>query len=159
MKHKVIAYSSCQQAGRRQLLLFTHRDYPEAGVQVPAGTVEPGEPIEAALFREVREESGLTELRLVDKLAERYLPEFDENWHVFHLTAADGLPDSWDWLTNDYSDEDARERDERLVFSFYWADLDSRIELEKPEQGWWLDQVTNGLLEPSKHNYRNPDLG
>ncbi|HLE30393.1 MAG TPA: NUDIX domain-containing protein, partial [Anaerolineales bacterium] len=60
MKHKVLAYITRRRNGRTQLLVFTHRDFPEAGVQVPAGTVEPDEPVEAALFREVHEESGLT---------------------------------------------------------------------------------------------------
>ena len=155
----MVAYITRQQDGRRQLLVFTHRHYPEAGVQVPAGTVEWSEPVEVALLREVREESGLSGLRVVGKLDEQYLPEFDETWHVFHLSAPDGLPDSWDWLTNDYHDEAARERDERLVFSFYWADLDSTVELEKPEQGWWLNLVADGSPEPSKHNYRKSDLG
>ena len=70
MKHKVLAYITRERDGRRELLTFTHRDHPEAGVQVPAGTVEPGQAIEAALFREIREESGLTNLQLVHKLLE-----------------------------------------------------------------------------------------
>jgi 8-oxo-dGTP pyrophosphatase MutT (NUDIX family) len=44
-----------------QLLVFTHNDEPleETGVQVPAGTVRPGEDPAAAAVREVREETGL----------------------------------------------------------------------------------------------------
>jgi len=159
VKHKVVAYVTRQQDGRQRLLVFTHRDYPEAGVQVPAGTVEPGEAVEAALVREIREETGLTELHLKGKLAERYLPEFDETWHVFHLIAPDSLPDTWDWLTNDHADEGARERDERLVFSFLWADLSDGVNLEKPEQGWWLNQVADRMPKTSVHNYRKPELG
>jgi NADH pyrophosphatase NudC (nudix superfamily) len=59
MKNKVLAYITRHQNGLKQLLVFEHRDFPEAGVQVPPGTVEPGEPVESALFREVYEESGL----------------------------------------------------------------------------------------------------
>ena len=40
-------------------MVFTHRDIPEAGVQVPAGTVEEGETLDAAVLREVHEETGL----------------------------------------------------------------------------------------------------
>lgn len=42
---KVYSYITHQDL----LLLFVHVDFPEAGIQVPGGTVEPGEtPIDAA---------------------------------------------------------------------------------------------------------------
>ena len=53
---KVVAYITRGD----ELLVFTHRDSPEAGVQVPAGTVEEGETLDAAVLREVHEETGLT---------------------------------------------------------------------------------------------------
>jgi 8-oxo-dGTP pyrophosphatase MutT (NUDIX family) len=49
----------------RELLVFRH---PTAGVQLPAGTVEAGETPEAAVLREVREEAGLVETRIVRRL-------------------------------------------------------------------------------------------
>jgi 8-oxo-dGTP pyrophosphatase MutT (NUDIX family) len=41
-----------------ELLVFEHTDVP-AGVQVPAGTVEPGEDVRAAALRELVEETGI----------------------------------------------------------------------------------------------------
>ena len=41
---------------------FKHRDIHEAGIQVPGGTVDEGETLEAAILREVQEESGLRHL-------------------------------------------------------------------------------------------------
>ncbi len=42
-----------------ELLVFDHRDHPEAGTQVPAGGIDPGESPEVAARREVFEETGL----------------------------------------------------------------------------------------------------
>jgi 8-oxo-dGTP pyrophosphatase MutT (NUDIX family) len=41
------------------LLVFDHRDFPEAGTQVPAGTVEETEDPAVAVVREVLEECGV----------------------------------------------------------------------------------------------------
>jgi NADH pyrophosphatase NudC (nudix superfamily) len=83
MKHKVMAYVVRQSADGRQLLVFEQDRDAEAGVQVPAGTVEDGEPIEAALWRELMEESGLQvpQVALVGKLAgnqHRWLAQISE---------------------------------------------------------------------------------
>ena len=40
---KVLAYVTRLRNGDVELLVFDHRDAPEAGIQVPAGTIEPGE--------------------------------------------------------------------------------------------------------------------
>lgn len=53
---KVVAYAT--SGGR--LLVFTHPRHPEAGLQVPAGTLEAGESPYAGVLRELREETGLT---------------------------------------------------------------------------------------------------
>lgn len=52
---KVVAYATF----RNRLLVFTHPKHPEAGLQVPAGTIEPDESPYAAVLRELREETGL----------------------------------------------------------------------------------------------------
>jgi len=54
---KVTAFVTREWEGERQLLLFEH---PNAGVQIPAGTVEAGESPEQAVLREAAEETGLT---------------------------------------------------------------------------------------------------
>ncbi len=43
----------------RGLLVFEEPDFPEVGVQVPGGTVEPDEGVLAAARRELHEETGL----------------------------------------------------------------------------------------------------
>ena len=53
-----------------QLLVFSHPDFPEAGIQVPAGTIEEGETAEAAVMREAFEETGLANLKRIRMLGE-----------------------------------------------------------------------------------------
>ena len=88
---KVVAYVVHDE----RLLVFTHDDVPIeiAGVQVPAGTIEPGESPEVAVVREVLEESGM-HARVVRSLGvERYdvwptKPEIHER-HFFQLELID----------------------------------------------------------------------
>jgi 8-oxo-dGTP pyrophosphatase MutT (NUDIX family) len=60
--HKVTCLITRTSSLGSELLLFKH---PNAGIQIPAGTVEPGEEIEPAARREAYEETGLDALVLV----------------------------------------------------------------------------------------------
>src|SRR5690606_38588203 len=87
-KQKVLCY--IVRDGR--LLVFRHLDehWDESGLQVPAGGIAPGESPDAAALREAREETGLSEFRLIRKVGETtydmapYRPELQHR-HVFHL--------------------------------------------------------------------------
>ncbi|MCW4464255.1 NUDIX domain-containing protein [Glutamicibacter sp. MNS18] len=89
---KVVGY--VVRGGR--LLVFTHDGVPleVAGVQVPAGSIEPGEQPVAAVVREVREETGV-DAQVVRVLGvERYdvwpaKPELHER-HFFQLAPLGG---------------------------------------------------------------------
>lgn len=59
---KVTAFVTRDSENGRELLVFRH---PNAGVQLPAGTIEPGESAESAVLREVQEETGLTSVEIV----------------------------------------------------------------------------------------------
>lgn len=71
---KVTAFVTRPSEKGDELLLFQH---PNAGVQIPAGTVEEGETTEAAVLREAAEETGLAPLTIQRALgcAEQRLPE------------------------------------------------------------------------------------
>lgn len=62
---KVTAFVTRSAKQGQELLVFEH---PSAGIQLPAGTVEPGEPIESAALREVEEETGLSLCRVAARL-------------------------------------------------------------------------------------------
>src|SRR4051812_13906238 len=68
---KVIAFVTRGPSDARELLVFRH---PSGGLQLPAGTVEEGEPLVDAVLREVREETGLTDLAILAYLGEHGSP-------------------------------------------------------------------------------------
>ena len=123
---KVVAYVTRRSPdGRTELLVFEHRDYPDSGVQVPAGTVEEGESLENALAREVLEETGRDDFRPLLLIAhyEWVHPRTCNihERHVFHLEAPPNVPDEWEWLETSggtVSDEDG------YVFLYRWVPLD-----------------------------------
>jgi 8-oxo-dGTP pyrophosphatase MutT (NUDIX family) len=97
----------------RELLVFEHRDHPEARTQVPAGGVDGGEDIVAAVAREVAEETGVT---LVSK--PRLLGTHDHldglgrpaTSHFFRMDAPPDVPDRWEHVVT------GRGEDADLVF-------------------------------------------
>ena len=116
---KVMAYITRD----KDLLVFKHRDHPEAGIQVPAGTVDPGEAIEVALLREIKEESGLEFTQPGRALGK--FEWFSEFWqesqlrYVFHLKAPGDTPQKWSHTVTG----DAGARDLNLVFEYYWLPI------------------------------------
>ena len=119
IRHRAYAYIT----NGRRLLLFTHPESPGAGVQVPAGTIEPGESPKHAVMREAREETGLAGLKYVRLLAQDTrdmrdygLDELQYRW-FFHL-ALEGRPkQSW------RHGEVAQDGSVLIPFDFFWADL------------------------------------
>lgn len=77
---KVAALITHGTGASRRLLVFEH---PSGGIQVPAGSVEPGEDPAAAVLREVHEESGLTTAQIVRALG---------SW--IHVLAGDSITPS-----------------------------------------------------------------
>jgi 8-oxo-dGTP diphosphatase len=142
---KVLAYVTREREGRRELLVFAHRDFPGAGLQVPAGTVKEGEEIEAALLREVTEETGLVEWRVARKLGVYdYWNDGAGRWderHVFHLTTREDAPDHWEWVETGGGEVAELEG---YVFQFRWVVLDEKVELAG-SQGDYLDALRSAM--------------
>jgi ADP-ribose pyrophosphatase YjhB (NUDIX family) len=95
LRERVVVYVERHDA----LLVFDHRDDPEAGTQVPAGGVQAGEGLATAAIREVREETGVdleaepTLLGSHEHLDGRGQPAIG---HFFRVGGPDGLPDAWE---------------------------------------------------------------
>ncbi len=137
-RQRVVAYITREGKNGRELLVFEHRDFPEAGVQVPAGRLDPGEELGAALLREIEEEAGLTNLRIV-----RELPDFESHYesrydnHGFHLVSDAGLPDEWDHVVQGDGD------DAGLIFRYRWEPVDPDLHLFERRH-----PLLSRLLEP-----------
>ncbi|MFD6347370.1 NUDIX domain-containing protein [Streptomyces roseolus] len=109
-----------------RLLVHRHTDFPweEVGVQVPAGSIRAGETPEAAALREVREETGLQDFKIVRKLG---VAEYDmtpyrrevQVRHVFHLELTEPAPERWP------SQEDHDGHGEPTRFECFWIPLET----------------------------------
>lgn len=140
-KRKVMAYIT---HGNR-LLVFRQPDHPEAGIQVPGGSVHDDEPLDAAVLREAFEETGLDGLTLV-----RFLGESRHDWsphgrqevhqrHYYHLTLAGNVPETWQHVERDPSEGDY----DSVLFEFSWAELPDGV----PPLIAWMDEKLPELLQ------------
>jgi 8-oxo-dGTP pyrophosphatase MutT (NUDIX family) len=124
IKQKVYAYILAEMEGQKRLLVFEYVHRPEAGIQVPGGSVEPGEHISAAVMREAQEETGLTHLHLIKKLgvARRDLAEFGltevQERHYFLLECTDYPGDTW--IAYEETPSDGSQGP--IPFRFFWVD-------------------------------------
>jgi 8-oxo-dGTP diphosphatase len=118
---RVLAYVTRERGGRRELLVFDHRDYPDAGTQVPAGRLEPDEDLQAGLLRELEEEAGLADARIVRKFATFGPGELPHGRsytnHAYELESP-GARDEWEHTVLGDGD------DAGLVFCYRWIPLD-----------------------------------
>ena len=118
MTRKAYAYVTREESSATAVLAFRHRDYPRAGIQVLRGTVDNGEDPAATVVREVGEECGLCDARLIGLLARDMEAQPDDpnkNWErsFFHLVAPEA-PDEWEHTVTGAGDDNG------LVFSFFW---------------------------------------
>lgn len=137
-KHVAKALSYITRDGR--LLVFRQPDFPSAGIQVPGGSVEVGEALEAAALREAREETGLVELVVQSYLGtaayELKVDVGDPHLrHFFHLVYSGPMRERWEHteLTPSTGARPVR-------FELWWEPLSS-VEL-----AWDMD----AFLEPLK---------
>lgn len=124
---KVVAYITKDN----DLLVFLHLDFPEAGIQVPSGTVKDGETPIQATFREVFEETGLKNVEYVSYLGNELFDtsmigkdEFHHR-HYFHLRCTGDAQASWIHSEDDPSNEPGKS----IFFSFYWTSLENAPKL------------------------------
>jgi len=121
VKLKVMAYIT---HGSR-LLVFRQPEFPEAGIQVPGGSVSPDEPLDAAVLREAHEETGLSGLQIEAFLGD-VIHDFSprsryeiHHRHYYHLTTSGEVAERWNCYENDPSEGDHTS----ILFDLFWVDL------------------------------------
>ncbi|WP_329251099.1 NUDIX domain-containing protein [Actinoallomurus sp. NBC_01490] len=121
-----------------ELLVFDHVGLPQAGTQVPAGGVRPGEELEQAVLREVAEETGLLTTSVIRPILVEDKPHPDTHQPrrttYFHLRAPADTADAWQHTVGGGGD------DAGLTFACRFLPLP----LERPltdDQDAWLGHI------------------
>lgn len=145
-KQKAFAYITRGAGVDREILLLAHPDHPEAGIQVPAGTMKEREPVLEAVLREAAEETGLRDLTVVRVLgtAEFDARPFGRNEvhlrHFAHLECGDATADRWEHWEEFPDDEPGG----RVRFELYWVPLDGRVPALIADHGAMLAALMAG---------------
>lgn len=123
-RRKVFAYITRGPEHQKELLVFEHQGEPEAGLQVPGGTIEDGEMLIDALYREVQEETGLPRvvLEFVGKIHKyNYYPEHQDKVYernIFHFEYTGERVDYWEHKVVSDGQDNGR------TFQFHWEPVD-----------------------------------
>jgi len=123
IKRKVFAYITSGATSGHRLLVFSHPLSPDAGIQVPAGTMRDAETPEVAVLREAHEETGLADLKIVRPLGRHEFDarpfgraELHDRW-FFHLICDAQTPERWVHDEADPSDAFGT----RIPFELFWV--------------------------------------
>jgi 8-oxo-dGTP pyrophosphatase MutT (NUDIX family) len=127
-RRRAYAYVTRIKNGARQVLVFRHRDYPEAGIQIPGGGIEPEETPLEGVRREVVEETGLLDCTVERELAVDVWEYHHGDLHQrverhFFLLSVDDAPDEWEHHVT------GKGEDNGFVFLYFWVNSPDEVEL------------------------------
>lgn len=136
---KVLIYATL----RERLLVFAEPDSPQMPLQVPGGTVDPGEDVHLAAYREFEEETGI---KVRDGMAHLETVDYafpDEQGtelhrrHCFHLRLRDEQPETWDHYEMSPCDGGAP-----ILFRLFWLDRQAAQARQGFEMAKSLDKIS-----------------
>jgi 8-oxo-dGTP pyrophosphatase MutT (NUDIX family) len=144
IKEKVVAYIT----QGNKFLVFSHPFHPEAGIQVPAGSIKTGESPAEAVLREAQEETGLDGLELRAFLG---VQEYDfspygraeiQRRYFFHLEFRGKTPTTWRHFENDPSEGGT----EPIEFELFWVQFPDEVPDLIAGQGALMASILNKQL-------------
>lgn len=118
IKQKSLAYITFKE----ELLVFRQPDFPEAGIQVPKGTIEDGDTPLETIIREIEEETGIHYTDSPEYLGETETivhsgnATYIEHRHFFHCPLKIKPKERW----NHY-EYHAKGKETPILFSFFWV--------------------------------------
>ena len=138
MRPRVAAYVIRRRGDGMELLVLDHEGIPEVGTQVPAGGIRPTESRKEAVLREVKEETGLKNVRVVTEVGIIESPHpvsgQPRRTSYWVLEAAEELPSRWRHVVASDDGDDA------MVFLCRWELLPLEVALAD-DQGSLLAQL------------------
>jgi flavin-dependent dehydrogenase/8-oxo-dGTP pyrophosphatase MutT (NUDIX family) len=135
LKQKVLAYVFRTKNNIKEILVFDHKNNSKINPQVIAGSVDDNETCEAAIIREIKEESGLV-LEEGFKLGEfSYFREDikeKQKRHIFCFNIENDR-DSWTHIVSSGVEDKGKE------FSFYWLPINTAKNQLVAQMGKYLE--------------------
>ena len=122
---KVYGWFIRYRQGEAQLLVFTA---PDGSFRFPGGTVNTDEDLLDGLRRELREEMGISEFKVIRKLGVHayYKPDVrkDVERHDYLLGETTPLPDEFSYTVQ------SQDKDDGMVFDFHWMSREEINQLD-----------------------------
>ncbi|NMH68313.1 NUDIX domain-containing protein [Bacillus sp. RO3] len=122
---KAYGYVTRVRDKRTQVLVFRHKGIPEAGIQIPKGTVNQGENTFNAVIREMKEETGIQRFEVEKLISVDYWETDDGAVHnrYFYKIVCHEMADEWEHNPTGGGEEKG------LTFQFFWISSDEEVEL------------------------------
>jgi 8-oxo-dGTP pyrophosphatase MutT (NUDIX family) len=124
---KAYGYVTRVKDDKTQVLVFRHKGIPQAGIQIPKGTVKVKEDEDTynAVIREIKEETGIRGFEVEKLIAEDYWQNDDGAIHnrYFYKIVCNEIADEWEHNPTGGGEESG------LIFQFFWISSDEAIEL------------------------------
>ena len=99
-------------------------EYSEKFYDLPGGSVEPGEDLESALLRELDEETGFKNFKILEKIAKKrieYKRRGEDFWgNIYCFTV--------ELVNDEFSEQSDPEKEKFEKYNYSWVDLDYAIE-------------------------------
>ena len=136
--------------GKAELLVFTA---PDSSLRFPGGTVEDDEDLIAGLTRELREETGIEDFKILRELGSHryYKPDVQKyvERHDYLLQALTDSPDAFSFTVQSH------DKDSGMVFLYHWITTDHIPQLDWEFKPYITPDNIPEFFSPLNHGDKN----